>query len=123
MAARRNEGATYLSIAREFGTSYEAARRVITNVDHYDRGVQILRNNPAALEGLELMGVLHPLAASSLYARGYRTLHDLGSLTLVDLLVMPNISCKDAELLVRLVAEPKAVGNVKNNSPELLDAT
>ena len=66
MAARRNEGVTYLSIAREFGTTYEAARRVITNVDHYDRGVQILRDNPAALEGLELIGVIHPLAASSL---------------------------------------------------------
>ena len=67
---------------------------------------------------MKLIGVIHPLAANSLYARGYRTLHDLGSLTLVDLLVMPNISRKDAELLVRLVAEPKAVGSVKNNGPE-----
>ena len=120
MAARRNKGATYSSIAREFGTTYEAARRVITNVEHYDRGVQILENNPAALEGLELVGILHAPAAKSLYARGYRTLQDLGPLTLVDLLVMPNISRKDAELLVRLMAEPKIVGNKKGSGHEML---
>ena len=111
MAARRNEGATYSSIAREFGTTYEAARRSITKVEHHDRGMQILRNNPAALEGLELVGVLHRLAARSLYARGYRTLRDLDALTLVDLLVMPNVSRKDAETLVRLTAEAKLAVN------------
>ena len=102
MAARRNEGASFSSIAREFGTTYEVVRRAAKHVKQYDRGMHILQDNPASLEGLELSGVLHPLAARSLYARGYRTLHDLGSLTLVDLLVMPNVSSKEAELLVNL---------------------
>jgi len=108
MAARRKEGATFLSIAHEFGTSYELVRRVIHHVEQYDRGMQILQDNPASLEGLELCGKLHPLAAKSLYARGYQTLHDLASLTLVDLLVMPNVPRKDAEMLVRLAAEAKS---------------
>jgi len=94
--------------ARELGTTYELVRRVIRRVEEYDNGIQILHNNPASLEGLELSGVLHPLAAKSLYARGYQTLHDLATLTLVDFLVMPNIRRKDAEMLVRLAAQARS---------------
>jgi hypothetical protein len=108
MAARRKEGATVSSIAREFETTYELVRRVIVHVEQYDRGIQILQDNPASLEGLELSGVLHPLAAKSLHARGHQTLHDLASLTLVDFLVMPNIRRRDAEMLVRLAAEARS---------------
>src|SRR6185436_8385334 len=105
MAARRKEGATFSSIAHEFGATYELVRRVINHVERYDRGMQILQDNPASLEGLELSGKLHTPAAKSLYARHYRTLHDLVGLTLVDFLVMPNVPRKDAEMLVRLAAE------------------
>lgn len=52
--------------------------------------------------------MLHPLAAKSLYARGYPTPHDLRPLTLVDFLVMPNARRKDAEMLVRLAAEARS---------------
>jgi hypothetical protein len=108
MAALRKEGASFSSIAREFGTTYELVRRVISHVEQYDRGIQILQNNPASLEGLELCGVLHPPAVKSLYARGYQTLHDLGALTLVDFLVMPNVRRKDADMLVWLAAEARS---------------
>lgn len=108
MAARRNKGASFSSIAREFGTTYEPVRRAISRVEQYDRGIQILQNDPASLEGLELSGVLHPLAAKFLYARAYRTLHDLALLTLVDFLVMPNVRRKDAEMPVRLAAEARS---------------
>jgi hypothetical protein len=108
MAARRKEGATFSSIAREFGTTYELVRRVISQVERYDRGTQILQDNPTSLEGLELIRKLHAPAAKSLYARGYRTLHDLDGLTLVDFLVMPRVRRKDAETLVKLVAEARS---------------
>lgn len=108
MAARRKEGATSSSIAREFGTTYELVRRVISQVERYDRGMQILQDNPTSLEGLELIGQLHAPAAKSLYARGYRTLHDLDGLTLVDFLVMPRVRRKDAETLVKLAAEARS---------------
>jgi hypothetical protein len=106
MAARRREGATFSSIAYEFGATYESVRRKIIHVERYERGIEILRDNPASLEGLELVKELHSLAVKSLYDRGYRTLHDLDGLTLVDFLVMPNVSRKDAEILVRLAQEP-----------------
>ena len=105
MAARRKDGASFSAIAREFGATYELVKRVIRHVEQYDMGIQILRNDPASLEGLELSGVLHPPAAKALYARGYRTLHELSALTLIELLVMPSIRRKDAEMLVRLAAE------------------
>jgi hypothetical protein len=70
--------------------------------------MQILKDHPASLEGLELVGELQTLAARSLSSRGYRTLHDLADVTLVDLLVMPNVSRKEAEMLVRLVKQAKA---------------
>jgi hypothetical protein len=108
MAARRREGATFSSIACEFGATYESVRRKIIHVERYDRGIEILRDNPASLEGLELVKELHSLAVKSLYDRGYRTLHDLDGLTLVDFLVMPNVSRKDAEILVRLTQEAKS---------------
>lgn len=109
MAARRKEGGSFSSIAREFGATYELVRRAINHVEQYDRGIEILQDNPASLEGLELSGVLHPPAAKSLYARGYQTLHDLAPLSLVDFLVMPSVRRKDAEMLVRLAAEARSV--------------
>lgn len=108
MAARRREGATFSSIAHEFGTTYELVRRVISQVERYDRGMQILQDHPTSLEGLELIRELHAPAAKSLYARGYRTLHDLDGLTLVDFLVMPRVRRKDAEALVKLTSEARS---------------
>jgi hypothetical protein len=80
MAARRKEGVTFSSIACEFGTTSESVRGKIVHVERYDRGMQILRDNPASLEGLQLIRELHTLAAKSLFDRGYRTLHDLDGL-------------------------------------------
>ena len=107
IVARRREGIACSAIAREFGTTYEQVRRAISLVERYDRGMQILRSDPASLEGLELVGELRTLAARSLSSRGYRTLHDLADMTLIDLLVMPNVSRKEAEMLVRLAKQAK----------------
>jgi transposase-like protein len=111
MAARRKEGAAFSAIAREFGATYESVRRQIGEVERYDRGMEILRDNPASIEGLALIRKLHTLAAKSLHDRGYRTLHDLNSLTLIDLLVMPNVSRIEAEMLVSLAAEARSAVN------------
>jgi hypothetical protein len=64
MAARRKEGTTFSSIAREFGTTYEFVRRVITQVERYDRGMHILEAHPTSLEGLELVRELRSPAAN-----------------------------------------------------------
>ena len=108
MAARRKEGGTFSSIAREFGTTYELVRRVIGHVERYDRGMRILQDNLESLEGLELSGKLPAPAAKSLYTRGYRTLLDLADLTPVDFLLMPNVRLKDAEMIVKLTAEARS---------------
>jgi hypothetical protein len=118
MAARRKEGATFSSIAREFGTTYELVRRVISQVERYDRGMQILEDHPTSLEGLELIRELHSPAAKSLYARGYRTLRDLDSLTLVDFLVMPRVRRKDAETLVKLASEARSAAGGSGSGGE-----
>ena len=107
IAARRREGITCSAIAREFETTYGQVRRAISHVERYDRGMQILQDDPASFEGLELVGELQTLAARSLSNRGYRTLYDLVDVTLVDLLVMPNVSRKQAEMLLRLARQTK----------------
>src|SRR4030095_8368679 len=49
IAGRRTEGAPCSAIAREVGTTYEHARRAISHVERYNRGMQILPPNaPAA---------------------------------------------------------------------------
>src|ERR1044071_4555474 len=74
MAAQRRNGKTYQTIAQEFKTTITSTQRSIEQVERYDLGMRILRENPGSLEGLGLIGRVRPLVYAILQARGYRTL-------------------------------------------------
>lgn len=105
MAARRRIGATYQTIAQEFSTTTAAAQRSVEQVDRYDLGMRILKENPASLEGFGLIGKLRPLVCAILQSRGYRTLHDLDGISLADLVRLPGVGRLSALLLFELAAE------------------
>jgi hypothetical protein len=104
MAARRIAGAQFLAIAREFQTTVSVVQGAIRRVEQYERGMQILQENPGSLEGLELIGKVRPIVRHTLGARGYRTLHDLDNVSPADLIRMPNIGRHSAVLLIELAA-------------------
>jgi len=105
MAAQRRNGKTYQTIAHEFRTTIPSAQRSIEQVERYDLGMRILRENPASLEGLGLIGRVRPLVYAVLQARGYRTLHDLDGIGLADLVRLPGVGRLSALLLFKLALE------------------
>src|SRR5262245_34593664 len=105
MAAQRRLGKTYQTIARDFKTTTTSAQRSVEQVERYDLGMRILKENPASLEGLGLIGRVRPLLYAVLQARGYRTLHDLDGTSLADLVRLPGVGRLSARLLFKLALE------------------
>jgi hypothetical protein len=107
IARRCAEGATLRAVSAEFRLSAKRVREISDAVEQHDRGAAILAFEPTSLEGLELVGKIPHLTRVSLQARGITRLEDLQSLSLADLIKMPNIGRRYATTLIDLCAATK----------------
>lgn len=103
IAQRRLEGMTLTKIAAEFGTTYDLVWRIIRRVQDYDRGIAMLREDPANIEALDLIGRLPTRARPTLLARGITRITDLAGVSMLELLTWPNISHRAATMLLQLL--------------------
>ena len=107
IAQRRAEGRTFQRIGREFGVTAETARSICRRVEEYDRGMEMLRKNPASLEALGLIGEVKPSVSETLRARGINELTDLQGITLDTLLSWPKVGKQSATLLLDALSSLK----------------
>jgi hypothetical protein len=112
MAKRRSEGATLAAVASEFHTHGERVRQVIKRVEEYDRGAAMLSADPASIEALDLMGRLPAHVRNTLQANGIGRVTDIAGVSMVELMKCPNIGCKSATLLLRLLDEYRKSGAI-----------
>ena len=107
IAQRRAEGRTFQRIGKEFGLTPESVRDICRRVEDYDRGATMLRDNPASLEALGLVGEVKPSVQHTLRLRGVNQLTDLDGITLDELLSWPGIGKQSASLLIEALATLK----------------
>lgn len=105
IAQRRLEGKTLTGIATEFATSADLVRQAIRRVQDYDRGIAMLREDPASIEALDLIGRLPSHARRTLAARGITRITDLTGTPIIEMLTWPNIGHRSATMLLRLLDE------------------
>jgi hypothetical protein len=105
IAARRAKGATYRSIAADFGLSMRRVKIISDGVARYDRGLAYLHADPWSLEGLELTGRISSLVRKSLEASGIWRLSGIEGLSLEELKRLPNVSRRSAKVLIDQFAE------------------
>ncbi|HET9395476.1 MAG TPA: hypothetical protein VFO36_05420 [Nitrospiraceae bacterium] len=110
IAKRRAEGPTLQSVGREFGITADHVRIICRRVEDYDRGTEMLRNDPASIEALALLGQLKPLVREVLRYRGINQLTDLEGVTLDQMLSWPNVGRQSATLLLNALANLKKTG-------------
>ena len=110
IAKRRAEGTTLQSVGREFGITADHVRIICRRVEDYDRGTEMLRNDPASIEALALLGQLKPLVREVLRYRGINQLTDLEGVTLDQMLSWPNVGRQSATLLLNALANLKKTG-------------
>ena len=103
IARRRLEGKTPGKIAVEFGTTVDLVWRTLRHVRDYDRGIVLLREDPASIEGLHLIGRLPSHARATLAARGATRITDLAGISIIEMLSWPNISHRAATMLLKLL--------------------
>jgi DNA-binding CsgD family transcriptional regulator len=107
IAQRRTEGRTFQRIGREFDVTPETARSICRRVEDYDRGAALLRNNPASIEALGLIGEVKPSVQQALRSRGIERLTELEGVTLDQLLSWPNVGRQSATALLDALARMK----------------
>ena len=70
-------------------------------MEDYDRGAEMLREDPASIEALGLVGDVKPSVQQTLRARGIKQLTDLEGVTMDQLLRWPNVGRQSATLLLQ----------------------
>lgn len=105
IAKRRLEGKTLGAVASEFRTTAERVRQITRRVEDYDRGAAMLREDPASIEALDLMGRLPAHARHTLRSNGIERITDLAGIPMTEMLRWPNIGRKSATVLLNLLAE------------------
>src|SRR4030095_8252862 len=107
IAQRRAEGRTLQRIGREFGLTPETVRGICRRVEEYDRGAGMLRDNPASIEALGLIGEVKPSVEHTLRSRGINQLTDLEGVTMAQLLSWPKVGKQSATSLLEALANLK----------------
>jgi hypothetical protein len=107
IAKRRAEGLTLQSIGTEFGITPDHVRIICRRVEDYDRGTALLRDDPASIEALALLGRVKPLVREMLRYRGIRQLTDLEGVTMEEMLSWPNVGRQSATILLNALANLK----------------
>jgi hypothetical protein len=105
MAKRRSEGLSLAAVASEFQTTVERVSRAINRAEDYERGVALLRDDAASIEGLHLVGMLRPLVRRTLADNRITRLTDLEGRSPDELLRMPHIGGKVVDQLFALLDE------------------
>lgn len=85
----------------------ESTRGICRRVEDYDRGAEMLRKDPASIEGLRLVGDMKPSVHNALRVRGIQQLTDLEGFTMDQLLSWPNVGKQSAALLLQALDELK----------------
>ena len=118
MAKRRSEGHSLAAVASEFQTSVERVSRAIKRIEDYERGIALLRDDPASIEGLSLVGMLMPLVRRALADNGITRLTDLEGRSPDALLQMSHIGTKAVTQLFSLLGEyRRSKGDGKGDAP------
>ena len=91
VAHRRAEGLTLGQVGEEFGLMPNIVRLICLRVRDYDRATAMLRDDPASIEALALLGHIKPLVREILRYRGIKQLTDLEGLTMEQILSWPNV--------------------------------
>jgi len=117
MAKCRSDGKPLAVIASKFNITVEEVCRAITRVEKYDRGVSLLKDNPANIEGLTLVGILPYLARLSLQENGITYLTDLEGVPSDTLLQLPNVRQGVVDQLLGLLDEYRQTH--RGNPPSL----
>jgi hypothetical protein len=107
IAQRRAEGPTLQSVGKEFGITPDHVRIICRRVEDYDRGTALLRDDPASIEALALLGQVKPLVKEMLRYQGIRRLTDLEGVTREQMLSWPNVGRQSASLLLNALADLK----------------
>ena len=108
IAQRRAEGRTLQRIGKEFGgLTPETVRSICRRVEDYDRATAILRDNPASIEALGLIGQVSPSVQHTLRSKGINHLTDLEGVTMDQLLTWPRVGKQSATLLLEALANLK----------------
>ena len=107
IALRRAEGRTLQRVGNEFGLASEAVRAICRRVEDHDRGAALLRDDPASIDALALLGEVKPAVQHTLRVRGIEKLTDLDGVTMNQLLSWPNIGTQSAALLLEALARLK----------------
>ena len=107
IAQRRAEGGTLQQVGNEFGLASEAVRAICRRVEDHDRGAALLRDDPASIDALALLGEVKPAVRHTLRSRGIERLTDLDGVTMSQLLSWPNVGTQSAALLLEALARLK----------------
>ena len=108
IAQQRAAGRTFQRIGKEFGgLTPESVRGICRRVEDYDRGLAMLRKDPASIEALGLVGDVKPSVQQTLRARGIQQLTDLEGITIDQLLSWPRVGRQSATLLLDALANLK----------------
>lgn len=107
IARRRADGPTLQSIGKEFGITADHVRLICRRVEDHDRGMALLREDPASIEALALLGQIKPLVKEILRYRGIKRLTDLEGVTMEQMLSWPNVGRRSATLLLNALADLK----------------
>jgi hypothetical protein len=107
IAQRRAEGRTFQRVGKEFGISPESVRGICRRVEEYDRGAIMLRDDPASLEALGLVGEVKPSVQQTLRSRGITRLTDLNGVTMDQLVSWPNVGKQSATVLLEALSNLK----------------
>lgn len=111
IAQRRSEGRTLQRIAKEFGgMKPETVRSICHRVEEFDRGAAMLRNNPASIEALGLIGEVNPSVRHTLRSKGINQLTDLEGFTMDQLLTWPRVGKQSAASLLEALSNLKKTG-------------
>ena len=105
IAARRLQGKALTEIATEFGITGYSVRKAIKCVQDYDRGIVLLRVDPASIEALDLVGCLPSRVRSALAHMGIWRMTDLAGVSMLEMLTWPYIGYRSATMLVELLDE------------------
>ena len=108
IAQRRAEGRTLQRIAKEFGgLTPETVRGICRRVEEFDRATAMLRDNPASIEALGLIGEVSPSVQHTLRSKGINQLTDLEGVTMDQLLTWPRVGKQSATSLLEALANLK----------------
>jgi hypothetical protein len=111
IAQRRVEGGTFHRIGKEFGLTPESVRSICRRVEEFDRGTEMLRENPASIEALRMLGEVNPSVQQALQSKGISRLTDLEDVTMDQLLSWPRVGKQSATSLLEALAKLKKPGS------------